>query len=353
MAQTPAHFDTYFEIDGKPVGGEAPCYVIAEAGVAHFGDPAKALRLVELAADAGADAVKFQLFRADTMISGRSSPEWIERMRSRELPFEAFARIAAHAKAHGITFMCTAHEPDALDYLTALGVPAFKVGSGEVGNWPFIADHARRGRPLIISTGMYDAAQIDALIGAVAASGNRALGLLHCVTAYPTPPDEINLRAMDALRDRFPGPVGYSDHTAGHAIPLAAVARGAKILEKHITLDFDIPDAQDWKVSCGPDDLAAFVAAIRAIEASLGDGEKAPSQRERDAIWARKSLVAATDLPAGTVIGEAHLAAKRPGTGISPAEIAAVLGRRLGRPLAADEIVEWDALVAADTGTPT
>lgn len=337
-------FSSVFHAAGRPVGQGAPVYIIAEAGVAHFGSMDKAMRLVDLAADAGADAVKFQVFSAKDLVSGESA-QWRERLKSRELPREAFRDIRDYCAERGILFFATAHDMGSLDWLTELGVPLYKIGSGEVRNWPFIEEIARRGKPVFLSTGMYTLDDVSQALEVFARAGNPDLAVLHCVTSYPTPPDEVNLRAMDTLRQTFGTVTGFSDHTRGFHIPLAAVARGAKVIEKHITLDFNVPDAQDWKVSCGPHDLKTFVDQAREVEASLGQGVKAPTSAEKAALdWARKSLVAARPIAAGKVINAADLTAKRPGSGIPPSEIDTVLGRTTAQDIAEDTIIQPEML---------
>lgn len=336
-------FSTRFAAAGRPVGQGAPVFVIAEAGVAHFGSLDKALRLVDLAADAGADAVKFQVFRAKDLVSSEAA-DWQRRLASRELPREAFADIRDYCAERGIPFFATAHDPGSLDWLDKLEVPFYKVGSGEVRNWPFLAEIARRGKPVFLSTGLYTQDDVARALEVFARAGNPDLAVLHCVTSYPTPPAEVNLRAMDAIR-ALGVITGYSDHTRGFHLPLAAAALGARVLEKHISLDFDVPDAQDWKVSCGPHDLKDFVDQVREVEAALGDGVKAPRPSEAAALeWARKSLVAARPIAAGAVIGPGDLAAKRPGTGIPPSELDTVLGRAAARDIPEDTVIQPEML---------
>lgn len=324
-----AEFAPCFAIDGKRIGPKHPCFVIGEAGVNHFGSMEKAFALIDLCVKAGADAVKFQHFKTDRLV-GPSAQEWRDRLRSKELQNEDVLRLRDHAAKRGIMFLCTGHDEEALDFLDReAGVPAFKIGSGEVGNWPWLTSIAKRGKPIILSTGMYGMADVEAAVSAVAQGGGNRLALLHCVTSYPTDPKDANLSAMAQLKSIFPGPVGYSDHTVGTAVPLAAVALGARIIEKHITLDRDVPNAQDWKVSCDADSFPRFVAEIREIEAALGGGVKAPTESEQCSIaWARKSLTASRDIPAGTVLSKEHLIAQRPGNGIPPSRESELLGRR-------------------------
>jgi N,N'-diacetyllegionaminate synthase len=322
-------FATSFSIAGCVVGDGAQSYVIAEAGVAHFGSLEKAFALVDLAVEAKADAVKFQHFRSDRLV-GPSAPEWRKRLSSRELSDDEMLQTASHCRKRGITFLCTAHDEPALDLLDGtVGVPAFKIGSGEVENWPYIADIARRGKPVILSTGMYTIDLIETALRVLAENGCREAAILHCVTSYPADPATINLDAMRQIREIFDGPVGYSDHTAGTAVALASVALGADIVEKHIALDFNVPDAHDWKVSCGPDDLGKFIADVRAVSAARGGGARSLSDSERQSlVWARKSLTAARDIAPGEVVEPGLLLSQRPGDGIPPSRLAEFVGRR-------------------------
>lgn len=337
-------FGETFEIAGRRIGNDAPLYFIAEAGVAHFGDLGKARALVDLAADAGADAFKTQAFTTDHLIAA-SLPDWRDRMRPKEVDFNFIAAMKRRCDDRDIVFLCTPHDEGALRWLEELDVPAFKVGSGERGNLPFLRAIASRGKPVILSTGMYDMADLQASLDAVAASGGRKLALLHCVTSYPTPPEQVNLRAMDEMRRIFPGPVGYSDHTSSPIAVIAAAARGAKLIEKHITLDFDVPNAHDWKISVGPDDLADLIASVREAEAVLGSDRKQAQPCEEAALgWALKRLVATAALPAGMVLTAAHLTAKRTESGISPSDIDSVIGRTLVRAVKSDYPIHWDDL---------
>lgn len=321
-------FPAHIEIAGRRIGPGEPCYVIAEAGVSHFGEMDKARQLIEMSVDARADVFKTQHYRTDRLV-GPSAPDWRERLRSKELPDEAIRQMRDRCRERGIPFLCTPHEDLALEFLDReLDLPAFKIGSGEVENWPFLADVARRGKPVILSTGMYEIAQIREAIRVLADNGCRELAILHCVTSYPADPAMINLKVMQQIREFFPGPVGYSDHTEGTAIPLAAVALGADIIEKHITIDRDVPNAQDWKVSCDPSNFTQFVADIRTIGQAVGGGPKRLTEKERKSIlWARKSLTAAVDIPAGAVIAESMLIAQRPGSGLPASRIGEVAGR--------------------------
>ena len=319
------------EIARRAVGEGAPTFVVAEAGVNHNGDVELALRLVDIAADAGANAVKFQTFSADALVTesarkagyqqattgaGESQRDMLRRL---ELDADAHARLQAHAAARGLVFFSTPFDEASADLLDTLEVPALKVPSGELTNLPLLRHLAAKKRPLILSTGMGTLAEVEVAVDAIRAAGDPPLAVLHCVSAYPAPPAEVNLRAMDTLRARFGCPVGLSDHTLGTAIALAAVARGAAILEKHMTADRTLP-GPDHRASLEPAELAAMIRAIREIESALGDGEKRPMPSERDTREvARRSLVAARPIARGERLARGMLAIKRPGTGIPPA----------------------------------
>lgn len=340
-------FPSHIEIAGRRIGSGEPCYIIAEGGVSHFGQMDKARQLIDMTVEAGADVYKTQHYHTDILV-GPSAPDWRERLRSKEMPDAAISQMQAYCKRRSIPFLCTPHDEKALDFLDAeLNIPAFKIGSGELENWPFLANIGRRGKPVILSTGMYEIAQIKDAINTLADSGCTQLAVLHCVTSYPAAPQLINLRVMDQIREFFPGPVGYSDHTEGTAVCLAAAALGADIIEKHITIDRDVPNAQDWKVSCDPTNFKSFVNDIRTIEKARGSGPKHLGEDERRSMqWARKSLTAAVDIPRGVQITAAMLIAQRPGTGISPAHNAEVVGLNAQRDIAAGEVLSADMLTS-------
>jgi N-acetylneuraminate synthase/N,N'-diacetyllegionaminate synthase len=326
------------------VGDGYPCFVVAEAGVSHFGRIEKAFTLVDSALQANADAVKFQMFKTTELISA-TSREWIERMRPKELPPEAFRDIRDYCRDRGIIFFATAHDLKSLEALAELDPPVYKIGSGELKNPEFFKGVARLGKPVIFSTGMYGPSDLDASLRALAFEGCRRVAVMHCVTQYPTPPGEANLLRIKTLKALFPGPVGYSDHCATQDIAAASVLLGANLIERHITLEKDIPNAQDWKVACTPRELTAFVASIRRLEAALGDGAFKARQGELASTrWARKSIAAARDLPAGHRLGREDVVFKRPGTGLSPDQVDEVLGRALKIAVRADHMILPEAL---------
>lgn len=337
----PRHID----IGGRRVGPGDPCYVIAEGGVSHFGQMNKARELIDLACAAGADVYKTQHYHTDLLV-GPSAPDWRERLRIKEMPDEAIREMQVYSLERGMPFLCTPHDEQALVFLDqVLDVPAMKIGSGEVENWPFLAKVAATRKPVILSTGMYELRQIREAIQVLADNGCKQLAILHCVTVYPASPALVNLKVMEKIREFFTGPVGYSDHTEGTAVPLAAVALGADIIEKHITLDRDVPNAQDWKVSCDPTNFAPFVADVRTIEAARGGGPKVLSDYEQRSIqWARKSITAAVDIPANAIIAQDMLIAQRPGLGLPPSRLAEVVGRRTCRPIGTGEVLTSELL---------
>lgn len=340
----------------RPPSTDAPVFVIAEAGVNHNGDPALALELVRAAAAAGADAVKFQTFRAADLVTatarkaayqaantGTDSGQR-EMLQKLELPDADLRRLKDEAERLGLVFLSSPFDDESADLLAGLGVEGFKVGSGELTNLPFLARLARFGRPLIVSTGMANLDEVEDAAATVRAHGDPPVAWLHCVSSYPAPVAVSDLRAMDSLRLAVGSPVGMSDHSDGWTVALAAVARGAQVIEKHLTLDRSMP-GPDHAASLEPEAFARMVIQIREVEAALGDGVKAPTACELDtAAVARRSLVAARDLATGTVLAARDLAAKRPGTGIPPSALGLVVGRTLARPLAADELVTWEHL---------
>ncbi len=326
-------------VAGRTIGGDAPCFIVAEAGVNHDGDPAKARELVDAAVLAQADAVKFQTFRTERLVAAHAPKADYQRratgggesqaamLKKLELPFEAFRELAGYCREKGILFLSTPFDDDSVEFLFELGVPAFKLGSGELTNLPFLDRVARKGLPVIASTGMADLDEVEAAVGTLRATGNPHLALLHCVSAYPADPASVNLRAMGTLAKRFSLPVGFSDHTRGIEVAIGAAALGACIVEKHFTLDRRLP-GPDHAASLEPRELAALVYAVRNVRSALGTGVKRPSDAEREvARVARRSLVAVRGIPAGTRLAPGDVTARRPGSGLPPARIGELLGR--------------------------
>ena len=330
--------------------------MIAEAGVNHNGDPALARALVDVAAAAGADAVKFQTFTVDRLLTRRAAKaEYQQRATgSEQSQYEMLARLElspsdhemlfAHCAKVGIEFMSTPFDPESARYLKRLGVRRIKISSGDVTNLPMLEVVGALGLPVVLSTGMADMAEVEAAVATLRGAGTTDLVILQCVSNYPADPELTNLRVMDTFARAFGAPVGLSDHSTGLAMSIAAVARGAACIEKHFTLDRSLP-GPDHQASLLPEELRALVAAIRDVEAALGDGVKRPSPSElpvRDV--ARKSLVAARHLPGGAIITREDLDVLRPGTGLSPAALAAVLGRRTARAISHHTPITEDML---------
>ena len=339
------------ELGRRRVGPGHPCFVIAEAGVNHNGDLDLARRLVQLAVEAGADAIKFQTFSAERLTTAaapkaayqaaRTDPDESQRdmLRRLELDAAAHRQLLADCSDSGILFLSSAFDEDSADLLDELDIAAFKVPSGELTNLPYLRHLASKGRCLIVSTGMSDIEEVETAMTAIRNVRDVPVVLLHCVSLYPSPAATVNLRAMDTMRQRFDVPVGYSDHTEGVAVALAAVALGSAMIEKHFTSDRSLP-GPDHAASLEPHELAQMIRGIREVEAALGDGIKRPAPEEREtAAVARKSLVAAVDIPAGTVIRRDMVALKRPGTGLPPAQLQWVIGRKARVDIAAGSLI--------------
>jgi N,N'-diacetyllegionaminate synthase len=335
-------------IGRRTIGAGEPVLVIAEVGVNHDGDVATAMALVDAAADAGAEAVKFQTFDSSALATpgadlaayqrerGTEAASQREMLARLELGADEFARIAAHCRERGVLFLSTPFDLGSAALLAELGVPAFKVGSGELTNLPFLRTLSDYGLPLLVSTGMATLDEVGAAVETVG-QGTAPLVLLHCVSSYPAPAGEANLRAISTLRRAFGVPVGYSDHCMGAEVTLAAVALDACVIERHLTLDRDRP-GPDHAMSMEPDELAQLISRIREVEASLGTGQKEPQPSELETrVVARRSLVAARSLPAGATLTADALAIKRPGDGLAPDRLQEIIGRRLRRALDVDE----------------
>ncbi len=328
--------------------------VIAEAGVNHNGDIAVARRLIEVAADAGADYVKFQTFKAErlaTASAGKAdyqkqstdaAESQLAMLHRLELDRDAHLELIAHCGAQGVNFLSTGFDTESIDMLAELGIDRFKIPSGEITNLPYLQHIGRYAKPVILSTGMSDLPEIKAALALLEQAGTPRdrITVLHCSTEYPTPMADVNLRAMLTIRDTFNVNIGYSDHTLGTEVAVAAVALGASVIEKHFTLDRSMP-GPDHRASLEPAELKAMVTAIRNIEQALGDGVKTPSAGEaRNKAVSRKSLVASRAIRRGESLSEANLAVKRPGTGISPMRWHEVIGKIAPRDFAADELIE-------------
>ncbi|KMY86512.1 N-acetylneuraminate synthase [Candidatus Paraburkholderia calva] len=330
------------------------CTVIAEAGVNHNGSLELAHRLIDVAAEAGADFVKFQTFRTEALVTrdaqkaayqkrttghGETQFDMLKRL---EIDQDCFRELAAYAASKKISFLSTPFDIESARFLATLGVNAFKVSSGDLTNIPFLRELAAMGKPIILSSGMATLGEIEEAVEACEQGGISIdkLTLLHCTTEYPAPAEKINLWAMQTIAQAFPGAIhGYSDHSEGIEIPIAAVALGAQVIEKHFTLDRSM-EGPDHKASLEPSELAAMVRAIRRVGVALGDGRKRPTASEMlNRAIARKSIVAARPIAKGEVFSAENLAVRRPGNGISPARWDSLLGQPATRDYSQNELI--------------
>lgn len=328
------------------------CLIIAEAGVNHNGRLDIAIQLVDAAIAARADFIKFQTFKAESLASIEAKraeyqernttqhENQLEMLRRLELSDEDFSTLSDYCHRQGISFLSTPFDCASIDFLTTLGMGLWKIPSGEITNYPYLVKIAETQKPIIMSTGMCTLDDIEAAVRVLNLHNCGPITLLHCTTEYPAPYAEVNLRAMDTLRHTFNLPVGYSDHTLGFAIPIAAVALGAIVIEKHFTLDRSM-DGPDHKASLEPHELRVLVETIRNVEISLGDGTKKPTDSESKNIGiARKSIVASTNIRQGEIFTEDNITTKRPGTGINPMRWNEVIGQIAKRSFKKDELIE-------------
>ena len=324
--------------------------IIAEAGVNHNGDLQMAKQLVDQAKATGADIVKFQTAKLGSLVSKyagmadyqkkntghvESQKEMLQKLL---LPYEDFICLSEYCKEVGIGFLSTPFDVESIHFLEEL-VPFWKVPSGEITNYPYLVEIGKTKKPVILSTGMCEIPEIDDAVAVLKENGTTDLTLLHCNTQYPTPYEDVNLRAMETLQKRYHVEIGYSDHTQGIEVPIAAVARGAVVIEKHFTLDRNLP-GPDHKASLEPEELRTMVRAIRNIELALGSPEKkvSPSEKENLSV-ARKSIVAAREIKKGELLGEDNLTTKRPGNGISPMKWNEVIGTYAVKDFKEDELI--------------
>ncbi len=326
-------------------------YIIAEAGVNHNGSFELACRLVDAAKKAGADCIKFQTFKSGNVVArGAQKAEYqkdttgegsqVDMLRKLELSYDEFVELKHYCDKTGICFLSTPFDFDSIDFLNSIEMPFWKIPSGEVTNYPYLVALAKTGKPVVMSTGMCELDEIRAAIGVLRENGTKDIKLLHCNTEYPTPYEDVNLNAMLTIRDVFGLEVGYSDHTRGIEVPIAAVAMGAKIIEKHFTLDHHM-EGPDHKASLEPDELTQMVQSIRHTEAAIGSGIKAPSSSEKKNIAiARKSIVAKRFIRQGEILSGENVTVKRPGSGISPMRWNEVLGTKAVRDFEEDEMIE-------------
>ncbi len=329
-------------------------FIIAEAGVNHNGDIGIAKRMIDVAKEAGADAVKFQTFKAEKVIS-RFAPKagyqkettdaaesQLDMVKKYELSEGEFKELYDYCKEKEVIFLSTPFDSESVDFLAELGLDTFKIASGEITNFPLLRKIGKLGKKILMSTGMAHLREIKDALDILTKAGTKKedVIVLHCNTEYPAKMSEVNLLAMVTIREAFKVHIGYSDHTLGIEAALAAVTLGAKVIEKHFTLDKNM-EGPDHKVSLDPDELKIMVRAIRNIEGALGTGIKEPSPSElKNRTIVRKSIVAAVDIKKGQVFAESNIAVKRPGTGISPMEWDRVMGEIAKRDFQRDELIE-------------
>ncbi len=320
------------------IGEGQPCFIIAEAGVNHNGDANLAKKLIDVAKEVGADAVKFQTFKAEEVMTQNAQKAEYQKettgaeesqfdmIKKLELTERDFEDLFAYAREKGIIILSSPFDKGSVDLLDELGVPAFKVASGEITNFPLLKHIARKKKPIILSTGMSTLGEVEEALKIIREEGVEEIVLLHCVSCYPAKIGDMNLKAMETLRQAFALPVGLSDHTIGITMPIVAVALGACVIEKHFTLDKNLP-GPDHRASLEPEELQQMVRAIRDVGKAMGNGIKEPTEEEeKNKKVARRSIVAKVDILEGTIITEEMLGIKRPGTGIEPKYIEEIAG---------------------------
>lgn len=348
--------ETEVVIDQRVIGSGAKVFVVAEIGINHGGNVEHAHRLIDAAADAGADAVKFQTFRTERLMipmrerlaqqdaGSESAYEMFQRM---ELSPDAHEQLKKHADERGVLFLSTPFDEESADFLEQIGVPAFKVSSSDITHTPLLRHIAAKKKPVLLSTGMSFLNEVADALLTLKSAGARDIVLLHCTSCYPAEPEQLNLRAIQTLRDHFGLPVGYSDHSLGILTPLIAVAIGAVLLEKHFTLD-KRGNGPDHKLSMDPAELRSLITKLREVEASLGNGRKRPSPSEREnRRLTRRSIVTSVDIRAFEPLEPWMLAFKRPGEGIEPKCFESVVGMCARRNINRDTILQWEDLVPA------
>lgn len=357
---------TAFDIGGRRIGPDHPAYVIAEAGANHDGDVEQGKELIDAAAAAGADAVKFQTYDADRLVTRSASKYWGDRETTQYETFAKldvltdaeFAELAAHADDVGITFLSTPFDHEAVALLDELDVPAYKIASGDLTHHPLLDTIAQQGQPVILSTGMATMAEVREAVEVLERGGVDELVLLHCTTDYPTATPDANLRTMEALDEAFDYPVGLSDHTMGTTVPTAAAGMGAAVIEKHFTIDRGLEKSPDHRLSATPEEMARVVEQMRTVQKAMGEVADGPvASEEEPRAKARRSLVTTRALEPGESLRADSVAVKRPGTGIDPrrywdlpgADAPAWYNRsqtewRTTQAIEADEVLTWDVI---------
>lgn len=330
-------------------------FIIAEAGVNHNGDLNTAKKLIDAALVAGADAIKFQSFKAENLVTkdapkaqyqkkNTGSGNQYDMLKKLELSFDDHIMLKKYCEEKGIMFISTPFDFESVDLLEKLEIPMYKISSGDLTNIPFLKYIAKLNKPMIVSTGMGNLGEVEMAVEAIKNTENNKITLLHCTSNYPTNYDDVNLNAMITMKNAFKLPVGYSDHTLGIEIPIAAAAMGAAIIEKHFTLDKNM-EGPDHKASLNPNEFKQMVSSIRNIEKALGDGIKKCNKNEEDTKRAaRKSIVAGRNIVQGEVLSYENISFKRPGTGISPIFLDEVIGKKAACDFNADEFIQFDKI---------
>lgn len=341
-------------IGKQTIDQHSPTYVIAEVGVNHNGDIKLARQLIDVAVESGADAVKFQTFKSEKLVSKQAAKAayqikntdnddtQYEMLKKLELSFDDFKELKTYCEEKGIEFLSTPFDEESANFLCEIGVHALKIGSGDLTNIPFLEHLSRFNIPILLSTGMGTLSEVEEALEAL---GGNDVAILHCTSNYPSPVEDVNLQVIATLAKAFNKPIGYSDHTEGNEITFASVAMGAKIIEKHFTLDRSLP-GPDHQASITPEELRVLVRGIRNIEAAFGDGVKRcmPSEENTKSV-ARKSLVAAKDLTPGEILTESNLEIKRPGTGVPPKYFSKLLGKQVKRSVDRDQVLSWEDIL--------
>lgn len=332
----------HINIRSRKIRADQGVFIIAEAGVNHNGTLKLAKKMVDIAKDSGADAVKFQTFKTeDLVVQNRMRRAQFEMLKRFELTEKDFGILNDYCKKKRIMFLSTPFDSKSAQFLYKLRIPIFKIASGELTNVPLLRQIALYNKPIILSTGMSTLKEVKEAVDVIYATGNKKLILLHCTSNYPAKYEDVNLKAMDALKKEFNVVVGYSDHTQGIEVSVAAVAMGARVIEKHFTLDRTLP-GPDHKASLEPDELKRLVSAIRNIERAMGDGAKMPRYSENKIKKiVRKSIVVACDISKGTSFTMEMLAIKRPGTGIEPFELEKIVNKKAKNDIRKDQVLSW------------
>jgi len=330
------------KIGDQLIGDKEPCFIIAEAGSNHNGSLEQAKKLIDVAVEAGADAVKFQIFKAEEL----SADKEIQRMLKKfELRRDWIAELSEHAKRKNIMFLATPFDMEAVDLLDEINVPAFKIASGDLTDLPLIKYIAEKGKPIILSVGLGSLEEIREALDVIYSTGNRNVALLHCVVSYPTKPEDANLNVIKTLKREFRVPVGFSDHTMEISIPIGAVALGADIIEKHFTLDRKL-EGPDHPYALEPEELKIMVKGIRDVEKALGSGIKNIVGSEKQGlVEGRRSIFAKVNIPKGTTITRDMLSILRPAIGIEPKYIDEIIGKKAKRNINAHESITWDKIL--------